>query len=98
MTFPAATAALFALILCLRIGHYHWAMGLLILTSYVVVGLIIPAEKAETKKIFAARRFSAPCGRIFTIFPNGPFLPRTDPDEERSGLPPASPGPEWNGG
>ena len=49
MIFPAATAALFALILCLRISHYHWAMGLLILTSYVVVGLIIPAEKAETK-------------------------------------------------
>lgn len=49
MISPATTAALFALILCLRIGHYHWAMGLLILTSYVVVGLIIPAEKVETK-------------------------------------------------
>lgn len=49
MISPAATAALFARILCLRIGHYHWAMGLLILTSYVVVGLVIPVKKAETK-------------------------------------------------
>lgn len=49
MISPAATAMLFTLILCLRIGHYHWAMGLLTLTSYVVVGLVIPAEKAETK-------------------------------------------------
>ena len=49
MISPAAIAALFALVLCLRIGHYHWATDLLALTSYVVVGLVIPVEKAGTK-------------------------------------------------
>ena len=39
---PAAIAALFTLILCLFIGHYHWALGLLALAAYAVVGLVIP--------------------------------------------------------
>lgn len=49
MISPAATAMLFTLILCLRIGHYHWATDLPALTSYVVVGRVIPVEKEETK-------------------------------------------------
>ena len=39
---PAAIAALFTLIMCLFIGHYHALLGLLALTAYVCVGVVIP--------------------------------------------------------
>lgn len=39
---PAAIALLFTVILCLFIGSFHWALGLLALAAYLVVGLFIP--------------------------------------------------------
>lgn len=39
---PIAIAILFSLIMCLFIGHYHWALGLLALAAYIVVGVIVP--------------------------------------------------------
>lgn len=39
---PAAIALLFTVILCLFIGSFHWALGLLALAAYLVVGLLIP--------------------------------------------------------
>lgn len=39
---PVAIAALFSLILCLFIGSYHWALGLLALCAYLVVGVAVP--------------------------------------------------------
>ena len=39
---PAAIALLFTVILCLFIGSFHWALGLLALAPYLVVGLLMP--------------------------------------------------------
>ena len=39
---PAAIAALFTVILCLFIGHYHVLLGLLALAAYLCVGVVIP--------------------------------------------------------
>jgi ATP-binding cassette subfamily C protein len=39
---PAVIAALFTIILCLFIGSYHWALGVLALAGYVTVGILIP--------------------------------------------------------
>lgn len=39
---PAAIAFLFTIVLCLFIGSYHPALGLLALAAYITVGLIIP--------------------------------------------------------
>lgn len=39
---PAAIAVLFTDVLCLFIGSYHPALGLLALVAYITVGLIIP--------------------------------------------------------
>ena len=39
---PAAIAVLFTIVLCLFIGSYHFILGLLALTAYITVGLIIP--------------------------------------------------------
>lgn len=39
---PAVIALLFTVILCLFIGSFHWALGLLALAAYLVVGLLIP--------------------------------------------------------
>ena len=39
---PAAIAALFTLIMCLFIGHYHALLSLLALAAYVCVGVVIP--------------------------------------------------------
>ena len=39
---PAAIAAVFTVLLCLFIGRYHWALGLLALAAYLTVGVIIP--------------------------------------------------------
>ena len=39
---PAAIALLFTVILCLFIGSFHWALGVLALAAYLVVGLLIP--------------------------------------------------------
>ncbi len=39
---PIAIAALFTIILCLFIGSFHWALGLLALSAYITVGVIVP--------------------------------------------------------
>ncbi len=39
---PVAIAVLFTIVLCLFIGSYHFILGLLALTAYITVGLIIP--------------------------------------------------------
>lgn len=39
---PAAIALLFTIVMCLFIGSYHWALGLLALAAYIMVGLLIP--------------------------------------------------------
>lgn len=39
---PAAIALLFTIIMGLFIGSYHWLLGLLALTAYLVVGIVIP--------------------------------------------------------
>ena len=39
---PIAIAALFTVILCLFIGSFHWALGLLALAAYITVGVIVP--------------------------------------------------------
>lgn len=39
---PAAIALLFCVLLCLFIGSFHWALGLLALAAYLVVGIAVP--------------------------------------------------------
>ena len=39
---PIAIAVLFCTVLCLFIGSFHWALGLLALAAYLVVGVVIP--------------------------------------------------------
>ncbi len=39
---PSAIALLFTVALCLFIGSYHWALGLLALLAYATVGVAIP--------------------------------------------------------
>ena len=39
---PVAIAALFTLIMCLFIGHYHALLSLLALAAYICVGVVIP--------------------------------------------------------
>ncbi len=39
---PIAIAILFTTVMCLFIGSYHWALGLLALCAYAVVGILIP--------------------------------------------------------
>ena len=39
---PAAIAFAFTLVMCLFIGSYHWALGILALAAYSIVGLVIP--------------------------------------------------------
>ena len=39
---PAAISALFSVILCLFIGSWHWALGLLALCAYLTVGVAVP--------------------------------------------------------
>lgn len=39
---PIAIAALFTVVMCLFIGSFHWALGLLALLAYAVVGIVIP--------------------------------------------------------
>ena len=44
---PAAIALLFTIIMCLFIGSFHWALGLLSLVAYVVVGVVIPVVTSK---------------------------------------------------
>jgi ATP-binding cassette subfamily C protein len=44
---PAAIAFLFTVVLCLFIGSYHWAMGLLALVAYITVGILIPIATSK---------------------------------------------------
>ena len=39
---PIAIAVFFTVILCVFIGSYHWALGVIALCAYVTVGIIIP--------------------------------------------------------
>ena len=39
---PILIAAIFSVMLCLFIGSYHWALGLLALAAYLVVGVLVP--------------------------------------------------------
>lgn len=39
---PICIAVLFSAIMCIFIGSYHWALGVLALTAYVTVGAVIP--------------------------------------------------------
>lgn len=39
---PAAIAALFSVVLCLFIGRYHAALGLIALAAYLTVGVLVP--------------------------------------------------------
>lgn len=39
---PAAIAFVFTILMCLFISSYHWALGLLALTAYLVVGIVVP--------------------------------------------------------
>lgn len=39
---PILIAAIFSVILCLFIGSYHWALGLLAMVAYLVVGVLVP--------------------------------------------------------
>ena len=39
---PIVIAALFTVTMCLFIGSFHWALGLLALLAYVVVGVAVP--------------------------------------------------------
>ena len=39
---PIAIAALFTVVMCLFIGSLHWALGLLALCAYAIVGIVIP--------------------------------------------------------
>lgn len=39
---PIAIAALFTVALCLYIGSFHWALGLLALAAHAVVGVVVP--------------------------------------------------------
>ena len=44
---PICIAALFSLLLCLFIGSYHWALGLLALGAYLVVWVVIPLATSK---------------------------------------------------
>lgn len=44
---PAAIALLFTVILCVLIGSYHWALGLLALAAYLTVGVLIPLAASK---------------------------------------------------
>ena len=39
---PAAIAFLFTIVMFLFIGSYHWLLGLIALTAYLIVGIVIP--------------------------------------------------------
>jgi ATP-binding cassette subfamily C protein len=39
---PSAIALVFSVLMCLFIGNYHFALGLLALAAYIVVGVIVP--------------------------------------------------------
>lgn len=45
---PLAIAALFTLVMCLFIGSFHGALGLLALAAYAVVGVVIPLAVARS--------------------------------------------------
>lgn len=44
---PAAIAFLFTIVMCLFIGSYHWALGLLALAAYVAAGVVIPVVTSK---------------------------------------------------
>lgn len=44
---PAAIAFLFTVVMCLFIGSYHLALGILALLAYLTVGIIVPAVTSK---------------------------------------------------
>lgn len=55
---PAVIALLFTVLMCLFIGSYHWALGLVALAAYLAVGIVVP---------LAASRASGDDGLQFRI-------------------------------
>ena len=55
---PTVIAVLFSGILCLFIGRYHWALGLLALAAYGTVGILVPmaASRASGDRGLRLRR------------------------------------------
>ena len=47
---PAAIAFVFTILMCLFIGHYHWALGLLALAAYLVVGIAVPLVVSKASR------------------------------------------------
>ena len=47
---PAAIAFVFTILMCLFIGRYHWALGLLALAAYLVVGIAVPLVVSKASR------------------------------------------------
>lgn len=60
---PAAIALLFTVILCLFIGSYHWALGLLALAAYMTVGIAVPLAVSKASGD-AGLRFRTKSGEL----------------------------------
>ena len=56
---PAAIALLFTIIMCLFIGSFHPALGLLALLAYIVMGLAIPLVTAKLSGDGSTENFAA---------------------------------------
>ena len=63
---PIAIALLFTVMLCLFIGSFHWALGLLALLAYAVVGVAVPlvASKASGDR---GLRFREQSGELSSV-------------------------------
>lgn len=47
---PAAIAFVFTILMCLFIGRYHWALGLLALAAYLLVGIAVPLVVSKASR------------------------------------------------
>lgn len=56
---PVAIALLFTIIMCLFIGSFHPALGLLALLAYIVMGLVIPLVTAKLSGDGSTENFAA---------------------------------------
>lgn len=59
---PAAIAFLYTVVMCLFIGSFHPALGVLALTAYLTVGIAIPVL---TSKLSGGGRTAAPAAAVF---------------------------------
>lgn len=60
---PAAIALLFTVVLSLFIGSFHWSLGVLALTAYITVGIIIPVVMSKLSSD-AGMRFRTKSGEL----------------------------------